>query len=92
MNREFKQVDMVDFPTRGRNVFIRATVAELCGDRIICKNRHGYYYSVTPGDVYVRPKATWIRKGRKHVCPNCGHKEKTATRYCSGCGAEMVVE
>ena len=91
MNKEFKRVDMIDFPTRGRSVFIRATVAELRGDRIICLNKHGYYYSATPGEVYIRPKAQWMQQGRKYVCPECGHKEKHPTRFCADCGSEMGV-
>ncbi len=90
--KEFKLVDMIDFPTRGRSVFIRATVAELRGDRIICRNKSGYYYSVGPGEVYVRPKVKWIRKGRKYVCEDCRHKEKRPNRFCGWCGAEMEGE
>ena len=86
---EFKLVDMVDFPTRGRMVYIKANVAELRGDRIICRNKNGYFYSVTPGEVYVRPKGRWIRKGRKCVCPDCGYETKEASRFCCRCGMEM---
>lgn len=87
---EFKQVDMIDFPTRGRKIFIKATVAELRGDRIICKNKHGHYYSVTPSEVYVRQKAKWIQKSRrKFVCPECGYKAKQPDLFCGGCGSRM---
>lgn len=87
--KEFKMVDMIDFPTRGREVYIRATVDELRGDRIICRNKHGYYFSMVPGDVYVRQTSTWIQSGRKFECKNCGNEEKTMKRFCSCCGAEM---
>lgn len=86
---EFKQIDMVDYPTHGRSVFIRATVDEVRGKRIICRNRSGYYYAVTPGEVYIRHKARWIRQGKKYVCPECGHKEKQPKRFCEDCGSEM---
>lgn len=89
--KEFKMVDMIDFPTRGREVYIRATVDELRGDRIICRNKHGYYWSMAAGDVYVRQTSTWIQNGRKFECQNCGNEEKTMKRFCSCCGAEMTL-
>ena len=91
LTSEFKMVDMIDFPTRGREVYIRATVDALRGDRIICRNKHGYYFSMAAGDVYVRKTSTWIQSGRKFECEECGNEEKTMKRFCSCCGAEMTL-
>ena len=91
LTSEFKMVDMVDFPTRGREVFIRATVDALRGDKIICRNKHGYYYTVAPSEVYVRPKSRWIQNGRKYECENCGNEVKEMTWFCSSCGSVMEV-
>lgn len=90
--REIKPVDMIDFPSRGRSVLIRAVVDDIRNGRIICRNRYGYFYSVNPNEVYIRQKGTWIRKGNKYVCPECGHKEKRPKRFCEDCGSEMEVE
>ena len=89
MTNEFKPVDMIDYPTQGRRVYIAAQVEAVNGKRIICKNNAGYYYAVSPGEVYIRPRARWIRKGNKFICPDCGNAEKKNKRYCSDCGSEM---
>ena len=92
LTSEFKMVDMVDFPTRGREVFIRATVDALRGDKIICRNKHGYCYTVAPSEVYVRPTSRWIQKGRKFECSNCGNEERETKWFCSSCGSLMAAD
>ena len=84
--KQFKPADMVDYPAKGRKIYIEAVVDEIRGSRIICANKAGYYYTVSSGEIYIRQKACWIRQGKKYVCPECGHKNPAGTKFCPECG------
>lgn len=86
----YKPVDNMDPLGKGKEIYIRSTVDDVTDDFIICRNAHGYYYTVPKADVTIKQFGAW----KNGHCNQCGAKDKTEPRFCKVCGSEMkkVVE
>lgn len=83
----YKMVDKSD--TIGRVAYIRIEVEEIRGGHALCRNKYGYYYTVSLDEIAKQPTARWIKDGRKHKCEECGCKVKQPTTFCPDCGTVM---
>lgn len=81
----YKPIDKTDTLESGSEVYIRAKVDERKGDFVICRNSHGYCFTVPEADLTRKTFGRW-EGGR---CSECGEKRGKATRFCGACGAEM---
>ena len=84
----YKPMDKTDPLEKGSEVYIRAEVDEKKGDFVICRNSHGYCFTVPEADLTRKTFGRW-EDGR---CSECGEKRGKATRFCGVCGAEMEGE
>lgn len=85
---QYKMSDKMDSIEAGGTVFIKVKIEEIRDGKALCRNKNGYYYSVSLDEIAVKRMTEWEKDGKKYKCKECGYKTKTVGNYCPMCGLE----
>lgn len=85
---QYKMYDKTDSIEAGGTVYIKVKIEEIRDGKALCKNKFGYYYSVSVDEIAIKQTTEWDKDGKKYKCRECGYKTKNVGNFCPVCGLE----
>lgn len=73
---QYKMYDKMDSIEVGSTVYVKVKIDEIRDGKALCRNKNGYYYSVSVDEIAIKQTTELEKDGKKYKCKKCGYKTK----------------